>query len=184
MSRRRPLPRIKGRNGWWGGGSPLSETNVKRVGSEVVGSLFWLAVGVFFAVGGILLKPGTPRNPGPGFLPLIMATLLVCFSVMVLINAPERHPKAGQWKSQAVLVGSVFVYGWLLDSAGFLLSTFGLMCVLFVLMSGGKARWTRASLYAAATALVGWLVFSVALKVPFPRGRLVAIEGWLHGLLR
>ncbi len=160
---------------------------MKRIGSEVVGSLFWLVVGVFFAVGGVLLKPGTPRNPGPGFLPLIMALLLVCFSLLVLVkgfSAPERHPEAARWKSQAVLIGSVFAYGWLLDLAGFLLSTFGLMCVLFALMSSGKWRWVRACLYAAPTALIGWLVFSVALKVPFPRGHLVAIEGWIHGFLR
>ncbi len=160
---------------------------MRRLGSDVVGSLFWLVVGGLFAVGGVLLKPGTPRNPGPGFLPLIMALLLVCFSLFVFAKglwAAERRLETIQWKGQAALVGAVLAYGWLLDSTGFLLSTFGLMWVLFGLMSSGKRGWARATLYAGATAVVGWLVFAVALKVPFPQGRLVVIEGWIHGFLR
>ncbi len=160
---------------------------MKRLGSEAAGSLFWLAVGVFFAVGGVLLKPGTLRNPGPGFLPLVMALLLACLSLFVLtrgLSLQAKRLEAIHWKGQAALVGAVFVYGWFLDLAGFLLSTFGLMCVLFGLMSSGNGRWPRACLYAAATALAGWLVFAVALKVPFPHGRLVGIEGWVHGFLR
>lgn len=151
---------------------------MKRIGSEVVGSFFWLAVGIFFAVGGILLKLGTLRNPGPGFLPLIMALLLISFSLFVLargLMGPERFLKGIPWRSQIVTVASVFLYGLLLDLVGFLLSTFVLMFVLFGLQFTGKSRWRRVFLYAAATALMGWLVFSVTLNVPFPRARLMAI---------
>lgn len=151
---------------------------MKRIGSESIGSLFWLAVGVFFGVGGILLKPGTPRNPGPGFLPLIMALLLVCFSLITLAKSlvgTGSVLKEIQVKNQAIVVASVFGYGVLLDVAGFLLSTFALMCALFGLLIEGKNKWRKVFLYAVCTALIGWLVFSVALKVPFPQGRLMAV---------
>ncbi|HME42500.1 MAG TPA: tripartite tricarboxylate transporter TctB family protein [Syntrophorhabdales bacterium] len=149
---------------------------MKRLGSEVVGSLFWLAVGVFFAVGGIMLKPGTLRNPGPGLLPLIMSLLLISFSLFVLAKGligPEGILKGIQWKSQTVVVASVFLYGLLLNLLGFLLSTFALMFVLYGLFFGGKNKWPRVFFCATATALAGWLVFSVALKVPFPKGWLI-----------
>jgi len=151
---------------------------MKRLGSEVVGSLFWLAVGVFFAVGGIMLKPGTLRNPGPGLLPLIMSLLLISFSLFILARGligPEGVLKGIQWKGQAGVVASVFLYGLLLDLLGFLLSTFTLMFVLYGLLFEGKNRWPRVFFYAAATALAGWLVFSVALKVPFPKGQLMVV---------
>ena len=150
---------------------------MNRLSADVIGSLFWLAGGIFFGVGGILLKPGTPRNPGPGFLPLIMASLLVCFSLLTLAKGlawPGSALKKIQVKNQVVVVASVFGYGVLLDLAGFLLSTFALMCALFGLLLEGNGKWSRVLLYAAGTALIGWLVFSVALKVPFPHGWLMA----------
>ncbi len=83
--------------------------------------------------------------------------------------------KGVQWKPQTVLVVSVLFYGVLLGLAGFLLSTFVLMFVLFALFFEGKRRWPRMLFYAATTAVIGWLVFSVALKVPFPRGTLMSV---------
>jgi putative tricarboxylic transport membrane protein len=151
---------------------------MKCLGSDVIGSLFWLAVGIFFGVGGILLKPGTPRNPGPGFLPLIMALLLVCFSLVAFargLGGAGGVLKKIQVKNQTIVVASVFGYGVLLDFAGFLLSTFALMCALFGLLIEGNAKWSRVLLYSAGTALIGWLVFSVALKVPFPQGQLMTV---------
>jgi len=151
---------------------------MKRIGSESIGGLFWLAVGVFFAVGGILLKLGTLRSPGPGFLPLMMASLLIAFSLFVFVRGLVEQGKVlkeVQWRGQAVLVASVFLYGLLLDLVGFLLSTFVLMAVLFGLFFEGKGRWKKVIFCAAATALIGWLVFSLALKVPFPRGHLMAL---------
>jgi len=151
---------------------------MKRMETEAIGSLFWLAVGVFFAVGGILLKLGTLRNPGPGFLPLMMASLLVAFSLFVFVRGlvePGKVLRGVQWRSQAVLVVSVLLYGLLLGFAGFLLSTFVLMFVVFGLFFEGMRRWPKVLFYAAATAVIGWLVFSVALKVPFPRGTLISL---------
>ncbi|MEI9478517.1 MAG: tripartite tricarboxylate transporter TctB family protein, partial [Deltaproteobacteria bacterium] len=121
---------------------------------------------------------GTLRNPGPGFLPLMMALLLISFSLYVLargLMGPERLLKGVQWRSQGVLVASVFLYGLLLDLVGFLLSAFVLMFVLFGLFFEGKGRWPRVFVCAVVTALIGWLVFSVALKVPFPRGYWMAV---------
>jgi uncharacterized membrane protein len=151
---------------------------MKRLGSEVVGSLFWLAVGVFFGVGGIMLKPGTLRNPGPGLLPLIMSLLLISFSLLILAKGligPQGILKGIQWKGQAVVVASVFFYGLLLQLLGFFFSTFTLMLILYGLMFEGTNKWPRVFFYAAVTALAGWLLFSVALKVPFPKGSLIAV---------
>ena len=153
---------------------------MKRMRSDVVGSFFWLALGIVFAVGGIMLGLGTMRNPGPGFLPLMMALLLIFFSLILLVRGLIRpevfFPLKGlRWKNQIVMVASVFLYGFLLDFLGFLLSTFVLMSILFGLSFQTKSGWSKILLYGAVTALIGWMVFSVALRVPFPRGHLMAI---------
>jgi hypothetical protein len=150
------------------------------MGSEVVGGLFWLAVGIVFAVGGIMLGLGKMRNPGPGFLPLMMALLLICFSLFLLVRGLTGTTllsalKGLRWKTQGLMVASVFLYGFLLNLLGFLLSTFVLMWILFKLSFQNKSGWSKVLFCAAVTALIGWLVFSVALRVPFPRGQLFAI---------
>ena len=151
---------------------------MKRLESEVVGSLFWMAVGIFFAFGGVELKRGTLRTPGPGFLPLIMAFLLIALSLFVLAKGlirPVRPVSGIRWRRPALVIASVFFYGLLLDLVGFLFSTFILMFILFGLLIRAKNRWPRVFLYATATAVVAWLIFSVALSVPFPSARVMAI---------
>jgi len=151
---------------------------MKRPEKDIIGALFWLAVGVGYAVGGLRLNPGTLRNPGPGFLPLVMALLLISFSLFLVVKElfkPEKFLGGIRWKNQLLIVASVALYGFVLDLIGFLFSTFILMFVLFGLRFSGKKKWLTVFLFAAATALVGWLVFSVALNVPFPRARFMAL---------
>lgn len=150
---------------------------MRRLESEVIGSLFWMGVGIFFALEGVKLNLGTFRNPGPGFLPVIMALILLLFSLFTLAKGlikPERPVIRILWKRHALMIASVFFYGLLLDLFGFLFSTFITMVILFGLLRG-KSRWTIVFIYSAATALAAWLVFSVALNIPFPSPRLMAI---------
>jgi putative tricarboxylic transport membrane protein len=137
-----------------------------------------MAVGVFFVWGGVELNFGTLSNPGPGFLPLIVALMLVFSGLLTLAKGLIRSvkPVSGiSWRQQALITASVLFYGLLLDFFGFLISTFILMFILFGLLIKSKSKWYRVFLYAASTALVSWLVFSVALKVPFPSPSLTTI---------
>jgi putative tricarboxylic transport membrane protein len=145
---------------------------MKRLDSEVIGGLFWAVVGVFFAYGAVRLKLGTLRNPGPGFIPLGMALLLIFLSLFTLTKGlirPAGQAAAIPWKRPALVIGSIVIYGFLLSVIGFLPSTFILMVILFNLLITIKMRkWLYVILCAAATALCSWLVFSVFLRVPFP----------------
>lgn len=152
---------------------------MRRLESEVLGSLFWIGVGIFFALEGIRLNLGTFRNPGPGFLPVIMALILILFSLFILAKGlirPERHIIRILWKRHAWMIASVFLYGLLLELIGFLFSTFITMVIFFGLLRG-KSRWAMVFIYSGATALAAWLVFSMALGIPFPSPRLMAIWG-------
>ena len=149
---------------------------MRRWNSDTVGGLFWIGVGLFFALYGLKLRLGVLRNPGPGFLPLIMALIMIFLALIVLakgIVRPEGPLKKLSWKRHTLAIASVFFYGLLLEAIGFLLSTFVLMFILFGLLVEGDNRWRRVSLYAGAGACASWLVFSVALKIPFPHPYLV-----------
>jgi hypothetical protein len=144
---------------------------MKRLNTDVVGSLFWIVVGVLFLLGGISDNVGTLRKPGPGFLPSIMAGLVLCLGLALLIHGVV---KAGNplprvvWKKHAVVIASIMAYTLLIGVIGFAFSTFVLMTVLFGMLLEGKYRWPKAFLYGAITAFAAWLVFCVGCQVPFP----------------
>ena len=126
---------------------------------------------MFFACAGLNLKLGNLHSPGPGFLPIIVSLTLIFFGLVSLAKGlirPERSVKGIVWKRPLFMIASVFFFGFLLDFIGFLLSTFILMFILFGLLITGKRKWPRVIFYSVVIALAAWLVFSVALKVPFP----------------
>ena len=145
---------------------------MKRLDLEVVGSLFWIMVGVVFALGALRMRLGTFRNPGPGFIPLGIALLLFSLSLGNLIKGlihRIRHSSVIPWKKPAFVVASVLLYMWLLGLIGFLPSTFMLMLVLIgLLISVQKNRWPKVFFSAAVAALSAWLIFSFFLRVPLP----------------
>jgi putative tricarboxylic transport membrane protein len=150
----------------------------KRLGSEVIGSFFWIGVGIFFAVEGIRLNVGILKNPGPGFLPVMMATLLVLLSLFVLIRGlmKSKTPLFKiLWKRQFLSVVSVFFYIFLLEFFDFLLSTFIFMFILFTILMKEKNKWPKVLCYSAAVALAAWLVFCVVIRTPFPYPRLISV---------
>jgi hypothetical protein len=115
---------------------------------------------------------GTFRNPGPGFLPLGVALLLILCSLIDLVKGIRKPitPLSGiLWRRPAIVLLSVFLFGSLLHFVGFLASTFILMIVLFgLLLSPKKLKWVRVIIYSAASASFAWLVFEILLRMPFP----------------
>jgi hypothetical protein len=151
---------------------------MNRIGSETVGSLFWIAVGGFFAIEGVHLGVRTVKNPGPGFLPVIMAALMILFSLLILLcglRKPTESLARISWKRHLWVIGFVFLYIFLLDGFGFLISTLVLMFLLFRLLFEGEGRWGKVLIYSVGTALCSWLVFQKLAKMPFPEPRLFGL---------
>ena len=145
---------------------------MKRLNFEIIGSLFWILVGIAFALGAVRLRLGSFRNPGPGFIPLGIALLLFCFGLLNLMKGllnRTRFTTAIPWKKPALAVASVLLYMWLLGFIGFLPSTFIVMAALFgLLINVQRGRWLKVFFCAGGAAISAWLIFSVVLRVPFP----------------
>jgi hypothetical protein len=142
-----------------------------RLNTDFLGSLFWIAVGAVFFIGGIWANVGTFRRPGPGFLPAIMAGMVICLGLALLIQGLVKKglplPRI-VWKKHLIIIASIIGYTFLIGLIGFPFSTFVLMFILFGMLFEGNNRWVRSVLYAAITAFAAWLVFSVGCQVPFP----------------
>src|SRR5512139_657823 len=128
---------------------------MKRWNSEVIGNLFWIAVGLFVVAGAVNLQLGTLRNPVPAFIPLGMALLLLCFSLFTLAKGlivPTGSIGRIPWKRPALVIASAVLYVFLISRAGFLLSTFVLMAILFgLLIRVKRRRWLNVFICSAAT---------------------------------
>lgn len=123
---------------------------------------------------------GSFTAPGPGLFPFLLAGGLCVVSVALLIqhgiharasvrldatpSETDRHGRKTFWFVATVLFG----YALLLEPLGFVLSSLVGMSMLF--KAGNAWRWPAASIAAAATVAIAYIVFIVLLNVPLPRG--------------
>ncbi len=143
--------------------------------AAIIEALFWMGVGLFFAIFGFGLNVGTLYDPAPGFLPVVMGLLLIFFAFVLLgrtvVSPPGGAWKAMLWKRPAWMIAFVAGYGFAIDFLGFPLSTFILMFLCFSLLYG-KSGWKRSCIYAAVCASGAWLIFIWAMNIPFPTSSL------------
>jgi len=142
--------------------------------SDVGSSLFFLAMGGFTAWHSAKLTLGSPRAPGPGFFPFGLSLLLIGAAIIIFFQGMKRQSsvfETGLRRSRvAIALAAIFAYALVLESAGYLLSTFLLMALLLTLM--GRRAWWFAPGVACLISLASYVLFKVWLKVLLPGGLL------------
>lgn len=131
---------------------------------------FSLAVGLKAAT----FPLGDLRRIGPGFFPLVLASLLGMLSLSLLLSSlrnreegvPPRWPR--RWMGIVSVLLALFAYGFLLKFLGFSLTTF--LFSLALLKYGYPEKWMIPLGGALATTLFSFLVFKYWLGTPFPGG--------------
>jgi hypothetical protein len=147
---------------------------------ERYAALFWLAVGIVVAVHAFRLGLGHLHTPGPGFIFFLAAGLLIVLSAIHIGRTfawspgpedaeKEARPWAGvRYGKILLVVCSVCAYIFVFNIAGFFLSTFFLMLLMFKAVE--PTRWHVAILSSLLTTGAAFAVFKVWLGVPFPAG--------------
>lgn len=140
-------------------------------------SLIWLLFAVYICIESLRLPLGSLRDPGPGFLPLVVGVILGVLSVVNFGQARAENSRSpgGSWYSQerwkrlvGVLV-ALFVYAGVLDLLGFLTSTFLLLIYLF--RYGLEPRkWVWAIGGSAMASVSCYVVFDLWLQTQLPKG--------------
>lgn len=129
---------------------------------------FGLAV---FALSGELPMGGLSM-PGSGFMPTLVAGLLVLFGVVLGLRAGESAPLADIDWSDAKHAGLVIVIAAVAIVAytrlGFLL-TMGVMLFAFLVI-GERRSPVGAAAYSVAATLIAYGVFAKGLNAPLPTG--------------
>jgi putative tricarboxylic transport membrane protein len=169
----------------------VSESSTQSSWFDAFLGFLLLSIGGYFANASWRLPAGPdPSAPGPGVAPgLLGIALVLCGAVLTLqavIAQSKRLPSktttleataSGATKDMRrkpviaiILLGTCAA---LLESFGFMLSTFLFLFAGFILL--GNARWQAAVSAAAITSVSLWLFFTKLLGVGLPFGRLVEI---------
>ncbi|WP_319824848.1 tripartite tricarboxylate transporter TctB family protein [Thalassovita sp.] len=115
------------------------------------------------------LQIGTPANMGPGFFPVALGLCLALCGVGIVVtgvlrsipaeDTPRINPRAIGLVTLSVALFALTVRPLGLIPAAFLL-------VMTAGFADPRSRWTTLALLAGGLALLSWLVFIVALRMP------------------
>ena len=148
----------------------------------LVGSLFWLLIGILTIIGGYHLGLGRVNKPGSGFIFFWAAFLLIILSTIdlagtifskAILEKYKREPPiwtGGRWKNLVMVFLSLVGYIYFLEILGFRISTFLLMIFLFKIVE--PTGWFTAIFSSLITVSISWLLFYFLLNVPLPTGLL------------
>jgi putative tricarboxylic transport membrane protein len=145
--------------------------------SNVVMSLLLIGLAGFILLQSRYLPFGTLQTPQTAFFPTTLATLLLGFSLILLMQsflaAPQtrRGPEpiaAEGWVRIGATLTAMVAFALALERLGFLLTTFLLMVLL--LRAVESQRWPKVVGIAVAAALVSYALFGWLLGIPLPAG--------------
>ena len=145
---------------------------------ELYSSGVWFLVGLGFLFGGLRLGYGSLSTPGPGFLPSLIGGILSLLSILLfIVNVLAKNRLEGQvsfWKEKSswrkVLFSflSLIFYLIFLNYLGYIITTSLFSLYLFKFI--GKRGWWVSILVAILASSVSWVIFSVGMEVPLPKG--------------
>ena len=115
---------------------------------------------------------GSLHRPGPAFMPVLLAVLLILFGLgVVAMGADARRLLAAgwsDWRHAAAIFGCCAFAAWGLDRLGYRLTMAVVLAVLFVGLE--RLAVVTSLVLTAAMAWGSFYLFDTLLKVPLPRG--------------
>ena len=118
------------------------------------------------------LPLGTLRQPGPSFVPVLLAGLLLVFGVVIAATGgrAERF-RSLRWKElpHAAAILSVCIFSALaLERLGYRVTVF--LLLFFLLKIVEKKSWPTTALFALVVSFGSFFIFYTLLRVPLPIG--------------
>jgi multisubunit Na+/H+ antiporter MnhF subunit len=133
--------------------------------------VMFMAAGAFFSGFGATYSMGTAAKMGPGYFPFWLGLLLILLGALVSIKAVSRKKARDQvaafdWRSIALVLGAVCVFGLLLKPAGLVAAISAL--VLIASLASHEFGWkgTAINLAILLTLCLGVFVYGLNLQFP------------------
>ena len=139
---------------------------VVRSPKELVAGLMFVGIGVTAIVIASNYTLGTAARMGPGYFPRILGILMIVLGAIIALRSLRTTgpPLPGwKWRPVVVILGSVVIFGLIVDRAGLVLST-----ILLILMSSAAStefRPKEAAISGVLLAVLAVGVFVIGLKL-------------------
>lgn len=114
---------------------------------------------------------GTLADPGPGALPMLLASVLLACSLFVMLLGSGERLNAiewSEWRHGAAILGTLAFMAAAMETLGYRATIFGGLFVLVAFVE--RKGWIAALIFAAAFAFGTYGVFHTLLRVQLPRG--------------
>ena len=142
-----------------------------------IAGLFFLSVGIFFALYARTVEIGTLTEPGPGFLPFFGGLTLIAMSMALLIQnfikkktelRSSFFPEKESWKRVVWVILSLIAYNFVFTYLGFTITTFFFIGSLYKFIFPQSLK--KAFVVAFLCALGARLLFINFLETQLPKG--------------
>ena len=118
------------------------------------------------------LPLGTMRHPGPSFVPVLLAVLLLVFSVLIAATGGRterfRSLRWSELPHGAAILGACAFSAWALERVGYRITV--LLVVFFLVKVVEKKSWIATAVAALALSFGSFYLFYTLLRVPLPLG--------------
>jgi len=133
--------------------------------------VMFAVIGALASLGSLKYDMGTARDMGPGYFPFWLGMCLAVLGASIALRAlsaraPVSKLDPTDWKTVAILLGSVALSAALLNILGIFLTVF--ILVLLSSMASHLFSWKVAAITGAGLAVFVWLAFIKALGLVFP----------------
>ncbi len=135
---------------------------------------FW--AGVMFIVFGLLAVGiarsypfGSTLAMGPGYFPIVLGWLLVCFGVVVMVRGLRRSERiVWVWSLRGLIILPIVIvaFGLLIERVGFVPSL--AFVVIGSAAAGSQFRWGEVLLLTAGLVFLMVVIFIWGLQLPYP----------------
>jgi hypothetical protein len=142
-----------------------------------------LAIAIAFGWAAMGYDIGTPRRMGPGFFPLMAATILAAFSVAILIKGLATGRKKGTgdeppsripWLPGFAIMGAVMFFGATASGLGLVPS----VAITVLLASrAGDNSWLQSLMHCIVLTVLCAVIFQIGLGLQLP-----LFGPWLSGM--
>ena len=133
--------------------------------------LLFAAFGLFFSGFGTRYTFGSAARMGPGYFPTVLGVLLIVLGVAIALaalspKAEEHHVAKFDWRTIALVLGSVVLFGVLLNRAGLVIALIAVVMVSSY--ASHEFGWKAALVNTVVLIALCLAVFVYALSLQFP----------------